>query len=130
MTLQPMPNWTPHQVLTSSQAIICQRCRRPSLEAGSVEAFTNRGEGAWSLCNHCVNLFVDFVLVVKEEQPVLDVTYGDWEDVDVSEHHMFCSCIECRIHDMQYEDGFDADDTVKFWKENRDDVWRDERQIA
>lgn len=48
------------------------------------------------------------------------ITYGFNDDVDVSEHHLKCKCIECLIDDGRYDMGWDADDMVKFWKENDD----------
>ena len=129
---QHMPTWTTCPVPTSSHIICCARCKRKASEAGSLELYGVTGEGAWSICMDCLRSFTDFIFMVQGGATMDDVviTYGVNDDVDVSEHHLKCQCIECRIDAGQYDMGWDADDVVKFWKENRDDDYRSERLTA
>jgi hypothetical protein len=77
-------------------------------------------------------VFIDYIFMVDGGVNMNDVviTYGLNDDIDVSEHHLYCQCIECRIFDAQYDDGFDADHAVKFMKENNDDRYVQERRSA
>jgi len=124
--------WESQTNLASSHMIVCARCKRRSSEAGFIEAFTTRGEGAWAVCHGCLSVFIDYIFMVDGGVNMNDVviTYGVNDDIDVSEHHLYCQCIECRIFDAQYDDGFDADDAVKFMKENNDDRYVQERRSA
>lgn len=131
MNYQSIPNWIRLPDLRSSSKQKCSRCQRVGVEAGVVEAYTIFGEGCWVICEACLDAFLTFVSMDGgETMDDVVITYGLNDDVDVAEHHMFCGCIECRIFDGQYDGGFDADDQVKFWKENSSRDVRDERLTA
>lgn len=127
-----MQNWTRLPVPTSSYSHKCERCGVNAAEAASIEVFAITGEGAWRICQRCLSVFVDFIFMVDGGSTMDDVviTYGVNDDVDVSEHHLKCQCIECLIDDGQYDFGWDADDMVKFWKENDDRDIADVRRSA
>jgi hypothetical protein len=45
------------------------------------------------------------------------MVFHEFEDIDVAAHHDQCVCVECTTDWDSYEP--DADELVKFWKENR-----------
>lgn len=108
----------------------CTRCCTLKPEAGSIEAFTVLGEALWIVCEECL---VDLTLFMAGKGGAMwdtniVITYGENDDVDVAEHHELCQCVDCIVFDGNYEP--DADDLVKFWKENSDPDWAFERRSA
>ena len=125
-----MFSYTHPQVPVSNHIINCDRCKQQLPEAGSIEAFTRYGEAVWELCDSCV---VDLTLFIAGTggsmwNTNVIITYGENDDVDVAEHHEQCACVDCIIFDGQYEP--DADEQVKFWKENSEPDWAFERRSA
>lgn len=122
-----MQSWIIHQNLRSDHMIRCDRCTVDAPEAVTIEAFAITGEGHWFLCARCL---ADFQLFITNQGVLMNPsTYfsmlADDADVDIAAHHWQCQCFDCNEMWADYEP--DADEAVKFAKENNDDYWMEVR---
>jgi len=99
----------------------CELCLGFGSLFGSLEMFSEQSQ-QFDVCQSCFDS-VQSLIASKHElarRGGVVMVFNEFEDVDVAAHHDQCVCVECTTDWDSFE--VDADEVVKFWKENRDDV--------
>ena len=98
----------------------CELCLGFGSLAGSLELYSDQ-TWQFDVCDSC---FDSVKMLVAQKYTTargggVVMVFHDSEDIDVAAHHDECMCVECTTDWDSYEP--DADELVKFWKENRDE---------